>query len=78
MGNVIKKLARHGNSMALVIDRGVLDLLNIEKDTPLNITTDGNVLIVAPIHDPKRRKAFQMALTAGNIKYGRILKRLAD
>ena len=75
---MIKKLARHGNSLALVIDRGVLDLLNIEKDTPLNITTDGNVLIVAPIHDQKRRKAFQMALTAGNVKYGRILKRLAD
>ena len=75
---MIKKLARHGNSMALVIDRGVLDLLNIQRNTPLNVTTDGNVLIVAPIHDPKRRKLFQKALASGNAKYGRMLKRLAD
>lgn len=75
---MIKKLARHGNSMALVIDRGVLDLLNIKEDTPLNITTDGNVLIVAPVHDAKRRKLFEAGLSEGNAKYGRMLKRLAD
>ena len=73
-----KKLARHGNSMALVIDRGVLDLLNIQQDTPLNITTDGNVLIVAPVHDSKRRKLFEASLAEGNARYGHMLKRLAD
>jgi antitoxin component of MazEF toxin-antitoxin module len=75
---MIKKLARHGNSMALVIERGVLDLLNIQEDTPLNITTDGNVLIVAPVHNSKRRKLFEAGLAEGNAKYGRMLKRLAD
>ena len=74
---MIKKLSRHGNSMALVIDRGVLDLLNIQQDTPLNITTDGNVLIVAPVHDSKRQKLFKSALAEGNTRYGRMLKRLA-
>ena len=75
---MIKKLVRHGNSVALVIDRGVLDLLNIQPDSPLNITTDGNVLIVAPIHDSKRRKLFNASLAEGNARYGRMLKRLAD
>jgi len=75
---MIKKLARHGNSMALVIDRGVMDLLNIQKSTLLNVTTDGNVLIVAPVRDPKRHKKFQTALAEGNARYGHILKRLAD
>ena len=32
---MIKKLTRHGNSLALVMERGVLDLLNIDADTPL-------------------------------------------
>ena len=75
---MIKRLTRHGNSVALVIERGVLDLLNIQDDTPLNITTDGNLLIIAPIRDIKHRKSFESALTEGNTRYGKMLKRLAD
>ena len=41
---MIKKLTKHGNSLALVLDRGVLDLLEIDADTPLNIKTDGRCL----------------------------------
>lgn len=75
---MIKKLSKHGNSLALVIDRGVLDLLNIDADTPLEISTDGEVLIVSPVQDAKRRKKFEEALAKTNQKYGRMLKRLAD
>ncbi len=75
---MIKKLTRHGNSLALVVDRAVLDLLKIDADTPLEISTDGQVLIVSPVRDAKRRKGFQKALDAANRKYGRALKRLAE
>ncbi len=75
---MIKKLTKHGNSLALVIDRSVLDLLKIDADTPLDISTDGEILIVAPIHDEKRRKKFDKALEAANRRYGRALKKLAD
>jgi antitoxin MazE len=73
-----KKLTKHGNSLALVLDRGVLDLLNIDADTPLDISTDGDVLIVAPVRCNHRRKAFQSALEKTNKRYGRLLKRLAE
>ena len=75
---MIKKLAKHGNSLALVVDRAVLDLLDIDADTPLEISTDGQVLIVSPVRDAKRRKEFQKALDTANRKYGRALKRLAE
>jgi antitoxin MazE len=75
---MIKKLTKHGNSLALVVDRPVLDLLNIDSDTPLEISTDGQVLIVAPVRDAKRRKKFDKALASVNRKYGGALKRLAD
>lgn len=55
---MIKKLTKHGNSLALVMERGVLDLLNIDADTPLDISTDGEVLIISPVRDEKRRKKF--------------------
>lgn len=45
---MIKRLSRHGNSLALVIEKGVLDLLNIHPDTPLEITTDGARLVITP------------------------------
>lgn len=75
---MIKKLTRHGNSLALVMERGVLDLLSIDADTPLDISTDGEVLIISPIRDEKRRKKFEEAVRETNRKYGRALKKLAD
>ena len=75
---MIKHLSRHGNSLALVIDRGVLNLLNIDAKTPLSVTTDGQCLVIAPARDPKRRKKFLAALEEGNREYGVMLKRLAD
>jgi len=75
---MVKRLTKHGNSLALVIDRGVLDLLEIDGDTPLSVTTDGKCLIVTPVRDPEREKRFRAAIAEGNRKYGKMLKRLAD
>jgi antitoxin component of MazEF toxin-antitoxin module len=75
---MVKRLTKHGNSLALVIDRAVLDLLEIDAKTPLSITTDGKCLVISPVRDAKRRKAFEDALAEVNRKFGRVLKRLAD
>jgi len=75
---MVKHLTKHGNSLALVIDRGVLDILDISAETPLSVTTDGKRLIVSPIRDLKRQKRFRAALEEGNRKYSKMLKRLAD
>ena len=73
-----KKLTKHGNSLALVIDRGVLDLLKIDAETPLDITTDGRCLIVSPAQSKARKKHFHAALEEVNKRYRKALKRLAD
>ncbi len=75
---MIKTLARHGNSLALVIDKAVLDLLNIRDDTPLEISTDGNVLVVTPLRNDERKQKFEDALQSVNARYSRTLKRLAE
>ncbi len=75
---LVKTLARHGNSLALVLDRGVLDLLEIDAKTPLQITTDGQALIVAPVRDVERSEKFQAALEKANHRYGRVLRRLGE
>ena len=75
---MMKRLARHGNSLALVLDRGVLNLLEIDADTPLSVTTDGTCLIVAPVRDARRRSAFRKALARVNRRHGPALKKLAE
>ncbi|HEU4394713.1 MAG TPA: AbrB/MazE/SpoVT family DNA-binding domain-containing protein [Planctomycetota bacterium] len=75
---MLKRLVKHGNSLALVIDRGVLDLLEIDAETPLAITTDGECLVVSPVRDEKRRARFEEAVREGNRRYGRALRRLAE
>jgi antitoxin component of MazEF toxin-antitoxin module len=75
---MIKRLSKHGNSLALVIDRPILDLLEIDEGTPLDISTDGQALVVAPVLDEARRKRFEEALASTNRRYGKALKRLAE
>jgi antitoxin component of MazEF toxin-antitoxin module len=74
---MVKKLTRHGNSLAFVIEKPILDPLGLDADTPIEVTMDGEALVVTPVHDAKRRKAFEDALGNANRKYGRALKRLA-
>ncbi len=60
---MIKRLTRHGNSLALVIDRGVLDLLNIDADTRLTVATDGTRLTITPVRRASARRGRAAAAT---------------
>lgn len=75
---MVKTLTKHGNSLALVIDKPVLDLLHIQPETPLQITTDGHSLIVEPLHDAEHKTRVRNVLETTNRKYGRALKKLAE
>ena len=75
---MVKKLTKHGNSLALVIDRPILDLLNINPDTPLDLSTDGHRLIVAPAEQSARRRKFEVAQRTVHKRYGKAFKRLAE
>lgn len=75
---MLKKLTKHGNSLALVIDKAILELLDIDDKTPLDISTDGTLLLISPVRDEKRKSQFLEAVEKANSKYGRALKRLAD
>lgn len=76
---MIKKIAKHGNSQAIVIDKAILDLLNIDDETPLMVSTDGERLVITPVRDKaKHKKLVSEALQDTNRRYGKMLKRLAQ
>lgn len=73
-----KRLTRAGNSLALVIDRPLLEALEIDADTELELSTDGDVLVVTPIRDPKRKKRVDEIVAEAHGKYGGVFRRLAE
>lgn len=75
---MIKRLTKHGNSYALIIEKRIMELLGIDPETPLEISTDGDTLTVVPVRDEKRRKLVEAALAKTNAKYRKMLNRLSE
>lgn len=73
-----KTLTRHGNSYALVIDRPILDLLHATPETPFDIVTDGNSLVLTPVRDQEEERQFQEAMQMVHTRFGRAMKKLAE
>ena len=71
---MIKKLVKHGDMMAIVIEKPILDLLNINEDTPLDITTDGTSLIISPPNTNSTKKLLQNALFKTNSHVTKVLR----
>lgn len=45
---MIKKLVKYGNSQAIILDKSILELLNIQEGSLLKLRTDGTSLIITP------------------------------
>jgi antitoxin component of MazEF toxin-antitoxin module len=80
---MIKKLSKHGNSLAILIDKPILDLLGMDENTHINIKTDGINIIIEPIKiqqkvsviskDPKTQKIYEELIG----KYDALFRKLA-
>ena len=75
---MIKTLTKHGNSLALILDKPILELLNIDADTPISISTDGKSLNLSPVFDEKRDDKLTKIRANINKKYESAFKKLAD
>jgi len=72
------RLVEYGDGVAIVLDKSVVDKLDITFDTPLDVSTHDGVLVIAPVHNVARRADIKEALEWVNQHYGRALKRLAE
>ena len=50
-----KRLQAIGNSAGIIIDKPILDLLGITLETELELSTDGQRLIITPVSEKSRR-----------------------
>jgi antitoxin component of MazEF toxin-antitoxin module len=73
-----KRLTSTGNSLALVIDRPILEATRIGPDTPLEVSTDGDVIIVTPVRDAERTRKLRQGVERMNERYASVFRRLAE
>ena len=75
---MIKRLQKHGNSVALIIEKPVMQALGITEETPLQVTINGNALVVTPANVGVGTERMKSTVKELRKRYGPMLKRLAD
>ena len=73
-----KRLIQHGNSAALIIDKPIMELLNITNETTFQLSTDGKNIILSPQNEKIQEKDILCSLEKINKKYGKVLKKLGE
>jgi len=74
---MIKKLVKHGNSAALVIEKPILNLLGATPDSSFEVATDGQSLILTPVQDEEREKRFYETIEKIGNRYAKAFETLA-
>jgi antitoxin MazE len=75
---MIKTLTRTGNSLALVLDKPLLEATGIDADTKLEVSTDGDVIIISPIRSKQRTARLRRILAELDEEHAGAFKRLAE
>jgi antitoxin component of MazEF toxin-antitoxin module len=75
---MVKKLTKTGNSLALVLDKPMLERIGIDADTPLEVSTDGHVIVVSPVRDKRRRARVKALVAEAHRRYEGVFRRLAE
>ena len=75
---MIKKLTRTGNSIALVLDKPLLEELGLEENAEVEVSTNGQVIVITPKRSSARGRKFRKATDKINRKYAGLFKRLSE
>jgi len=74
-----KRLVKHGNSRALVIDKALLEVMNLADDDEVQISINGDQLIVTPVRgEDEGQKRFEQAVERTVEQYDDLFRRLAE
>jgi antitoxin MazE len=74
---VNKKLSAIGNSLGLIIEKPILELLKFTKDTELEMTTDGQSLTIRPAKAMTKKKRIRESTKRLMAVHDETLKKLA-
>lgn len=73
-----KTLTRNGNSLALTLDRPLLEATGIDADTELEISSDGDVIVISPVRAKRRTAQLKKTMAKLDAAYAGVFRRLAQ
>jgi antitoxin MazE len=73
-----KKLTRTGNSVALVLDKPLLEQLGLDENSEVELSSNGDVLVITPVRTAARERKFRKAVEKINSRYAGLFRRLAE
>ena len=72
------KLTRIGDDIALVLDRPLLDELGLDESSEIEVSTNGDVLVMTPVRATGPEEQFRKSAEKVTTKYAGLFKRLAE
>ena len=75
---MMKKLTRTGNSIAVVLDKPLLEELGLDEDSEVEVSTNGQIIVITPKRTSARERRFRNAADKINRKYAGLFKRLSE
>ena len=73
-----KKLTRTGNSVAVVLDKALLEELGLDEDSTVELSSDGQVILISKVPDKKREARLREVMSRVDARYAGVFKKLAE
>jgi antitoxin component of MazEF toxin-antitoxin module len=72
-----KKLTRTGNSVALVLDKPLLEQVGLDENSEVEISTNGDIVVLTPVRNTARARKFQKSAEKVTEQYAGLFRRLS-
>ena len=72
-----KKLTRSGNSLALILDKPLLEAAGLDETSVVEVTTSGRAIVITAVPDKKRAAKLDRIIEKLDRNHAGTFKRLA-
>lgn len=74
---MVKRLTRQGNSIAIILDRPILEAAQLDEGQEVEISTNGDVIVITPVRTKSRQAKLRSVMDRVHDKYAGAFRRLA-
>ena len=74
---MVKSLTRTGNSVALVLDKQLLEAAHLHADSQVEVSTNGRVIVISPVRSKRETDKLKRGQELMHAKFAGAFRRLA-
>jgi antitoxin component of MazEF toxin-antitoxin module len=75
---MIKNLVKHGDNLAVILDKPFIETLHLSNSSSVDISTDGRNVIISPIRTESEFQDVMNSLNKINANHSDTLQKLAQ